>query len=223
MVILEVELDKYARRGYSQNGEEGVIEEIFRRIGTSNKFCVDLGAYNAIQSSNVAALLDDGWDGILIDGSAKSENPRAIVHNHFITAENVNDILMQYNCPEEFDFLSIDLDGNDYWIWNALRFHPRVVCIEYNGHIPPDQSKVIEYEPNFISKNDDYFGASLAALSDLGNKKGYRLIYCDVAGVNAFFVEYYSMDKFDSYEIEEIWRPLFFGPYSKSNLEMMDI
>lgn len=220
---MTVELDQYAERIYSQNGEDGILREIFKRIGVINKFCVDLGAFNGIQSSNVAALLDEGWDGILIDGEAKGENPHEPVLNHFITAENVNELLDQYHCPEEFDLISIDINGNDYWVWKALKYKPRVVVIEYNGHISPDISSVIEYEPNFIYRNDDYFSASILAMSNLGNEKGYRLIYCDVNGVNAIFVKFQYMDKFDSYSINELWRPLSFGPYPKSKLEMMPV
>lgn len=193
-----IELEKYESKRFSQGGEDGVIAEIFSRIGTTNKFCVDLGAYNGVESSNVAALLEDGWRGILIDGSAKSANPNIVIYNHFITAENVNALLTHHLCPDEFDLLSIDLDGNDYWVWKALEVKPRVVIIEYNGHIGPDVSSAIEYEADFKFQWTDYFGASLLALQNLGWIKGYSCVYCDKAGVNAFFVKTEYMDVFKS-------------------------
>lgn len=217
-----IELEKYESKRYSQGGEDGVIAEIFKRIGTTNKFCVDLGAYNGVESSNVAALLEDGWRGILIDGSAQSANPNTVIYNHFVTAENVNDLLTYHLCPDEFDFLSIDLDGNDYWVWKALEFKPRAMIIEYNGHIKSDVGSVIEYEANFKFKWTDYFGASLLGLSDLGRVKGYELVYCDKAGVNALFVRQDYKPLFKSYTVKQLWRPLAYGPYTKDKLEMMD-
>lgn len=217
---MAVELDPYEEKFYSQGGEDGVINEIFNRIGTTNKFCVDLGAYNAVESSNVAHLIDQGWSGILIDGSAKSANPKVEVFNHFVTAENVNDLLRAHNCPQKFDFLSIDLDGNDFWVWQALEFEPRALIIEYNGHVPANVSSVIDYEPDFQFKWTDYFGASLLAFKELGAKKGYTLVYADRAGVNCLFVHNDFKNFFDEHTVEELWRPLFYGPYTPDEREM---
>jgi len=105
-----------------------------------------------------------------------------------VTAENINDLLQKYEVPVSFDLLSIDLDGNDYWVWRAVRRRPRVVVIEYNAHIGPADSRVIAYDPAFRWAGTDYFGASLRALRDLGQQKGYALVYCESTGTNAFFV-----------------------------------
>lgn len=217
------ELEQYESKRFSQNGEDGVIAEIFKRIGTTNKFCVDLGAYNAVESSNVAALIEDGWEGILIDGSAISANPLIEVKNHFITAENVNDLLENYDCPTIFDFLSIDLDGNDYWVWKALTYRPRVLVIEYNGHFEAATSTTIQYDAKFEFKWTDYFGATLSALEKLGKQNGYRLVYADKSGCNAFFVLNAYSSKFENKSAEELWHPLFYGPYTKDEREMITI
>ena len=97
-------------------------------------------------------------------------------------------LLAKYDIPQHFDLLSIDIDGNDYWIWDAITATPRVVVIEYNSSILPPQRKSITYNPTFRWDGTEYYGASLSALEALGRRKGYRLLYCDARGVNAFFV-----------------------------------
>lgn len=111
------------------------------------------------------------------------------IKKEFITAENINQLLQKYRVPREFDLLSIDIDSNDYWVWKAIdNYSPRVVVIEYNSCIPPNESKTIKYDPNARWDGTDYFGASLLALAKLGKSKGYSLVYCESSGVNAFFV-----------------------------------
>ncbi len=111
------------------------------------------------------------------------------VHREFITAENIEPLFQKYGVPPEFDLLSIDIDGNDYWVWKAIeQFRPRVVVIEYNANKGPDASVTIPYDPAFRWDKSDYQGASLRALEKLGKEKGYTLVATDPCGVNAFFV-----------------------------------
>lgn len=176
------------RKIHSQNGEDGVIEAIFAVIGTTNRFFVEFGVQDATEC-NTAYLLDQGWTGLLMDGGGISHNPKAVVQREFITAENINGLLAKYQVPQQFDLLSIDIDGNDYWVWRALTYRPRVVVMEYNAGIPPDQRLAIAYDPHFVWTGSDYFGASLRALAELGKEHGYVLVHCERAGANAFFVE----------------------------------
>ena len=78
---------------------------------------------------------------------------------------------------QPFDLLSLDIDGNDYWVWMALEYRPRVIVIEYNAHVTAGESKTIVYDPEFRWRGTDYFGASLRALKELGDNKGYTPIH----------------------------------------------
>ncbi len=140
------------------------------------------------------------------------ENHEINLRKEIINAENVESLFKKYDVPFEFDLLSIDIDSNDYYVWGAIRnYSPRIVVIEYNANVPPDQSRTIPYTPNFVFPHTDYFGASLLALKKLGDEKGYTLVSCDNLGVNAFFVRS-DLVNFAIRNIEEIYRrPRFFG------------
>ena len=98
-------------------------------------------------------------------------------------------IFTDHGVPTEFDLLSIDIDGNDYWVWESLHvYKPRLVIIEYNSSYPPPQKMVIPYNPSFTWDGTDYFGASLTSLALLGTRLGYALLGTDSRGVNAFFI-----------------------------------
>lgn len=182
------DLEKFEFRRYSQNGEDGVLDRIFQAIGPTNKYFVEFGTGPNGSERNSRLLEENGWHGLLMDRSAIQLD--ASIRQEFVTAENINDLFAKYEVPEEFDLLSIDVDGNDYWIWNALseKYRPRVVVIEYNAALGPNESRAIAYEPDFQWQTTDYFGASLTALVRLGMRKGYRLVHCESTGVNAFFV-----------------------------------
>jgi len=200
------------RREYSQNGEDGIIAAIFAKIGTTNRYCVEFGVEDGLQCNCRYLLQKKGWTGLLMDGGEwpttiqKQNNEQQtsplpsgegqgegvsamMVHQEFITAENIEPLFQKYGVPTEFDLLSIDIDGNDYWVWKAIaHFHPRVVIMEYNANKGPDASVTIPYDPAFIWDKTDYQGASLRALEKLGREKGYTLVATDRNGVNAFFV-----------------------------------
>jgi len=185
---------------YSQNGEDGIIEEIFNRIGVTNQYFVEFGAGDGLQN-NTAYLLAKGWSGHWIESDrANGDNIRRTygfmiegghlkVDQKSVTAENIETLFESANVPEEFDILSIDIDGNDYWVWKAIeQFHPRTIVIEYNAHYLPSVRWVQKYDVNRVWDGTSYFGASLKSLELLGADKGYKLVGCDFAGVNAFFV-----------------------------------
>jgi hypothetical protein len=111
------------------------------------------------------------------------------IENQFITRDNVDRLLAASGPGSTPDLLSIDVDGNDYWIWEAIRsVDPRVVVIEYNATWFPPLAFTIRYQENFRWDGTNYFGASLKALELLGRRKGYCLVGCNFSGVNAFFV-----------------------------------
>jgi hypothetical protein len=193
-------LNRYEFQAFSQNGEDGIIEEIFRRIGTTNRFFVEFGV-EAGDETNTTYLLYKGWSGFWIDGSLKniesiknkfsktiSANRLKAVCN-FVTAENIEGIFKASNVPLEFDLISIDIDRNDYYIWDAITsYKPRVVVIEYNAIFRPGCEFVVPYDRSIMWDRSSNFGASIESLYKLGLKKGYKLIACCFTGVNAFFV-----------------------------------
>jgi len=183
------DLRAHERSVHSQGGEDGVLEHVFECLGTTNRTFVEFGAWDGRHLSNTALLrLDGGWTGLLMDGDPKRAND--LVKPEVVTAENVNELFRKYQLPQAFDLLSIDIDGNEYWVWEAIRdFRPRVVIIEYNIFFSTDVSKTMPYDATHEWDKTMFHGASLAALRKLGRKKGYSLIYTDSYTPNAIFVE----------------------------------
>jgi len=209
------DLNQYELKVYSQNGEDGIIRAIFAKIGTSNRFCVEFGVEKGLEC-NTRYLRDRrGWNCVWMDAGDGVPEP---IRTEFVTAENINSLFKKYDVPPDFDLLSIDIDGNDYWVWKALEgYTPRVVVIEYNSSLPPTESKVIPYQPGFVWDGTNYFGASLLALSKLGESKGYTLVCCEGIGVNAFFVKTELVpNRFAVRRIEEVYRRPRFGMKTKS-------
>ncbi|WP_102275729.1 FkbM family methyltransferase [Cytobacillus massiliigabonensis] len=190
----------YEKKIQSQNGEDGILEEIFNRIGTTNKFFVEFGVEEGLECNTSYLSMYKNWGGLLIEGSpdyyARLVNNyqsrglnKVLFSYNLVTVENINLIFNQNNVPAEFDLLSIDIDGNDYWIWKELsNYKPRVVVIEYNYAYPPPRKWVMVYNPSHNWNGTDYFGASLTSLTELGKQMGYSLLGTDFSGVNAFFI-----------------------------------
>jgi hypothetical protein len=181
------DLKRFERSVYSQGGEDGVLERIFECIGTTNRYFVEFGAKDGLELSNTAHLrLDRGWSGLLMEAHAPVAEE---VVQEFVTAENINQLFAHYEVAESFDLLSIDIDGNDYWVWKALdRFRPRVVVMEYNIYFRLDDPRTVPYEAHREWDDTGYHGASLAALRKLGVSKGYSLVHTESWMPNAFFV-----------------------------------
>jgi hypothetical protein len=192
---------------HSQFEEDGILLALFALLGTTNRVCVELCAGDAIESNSANLILNHGWTGILCDGDmanvrcAKRFFSRCRVTRvwpptvacHWLSAENVNEFLINNRVPGEPDLLSIDIDGNDYWLWNAIDvIVPRVVVIEINHLWGAERSVTIPYDPRFQAQytehGTDYAGASLPAMVKLGRTKGYRLVAVNRIATNAFFV-----------------------------------
>ncbi len=193
-------LGRHEYQAFSQNGEDGIIAEIFKRIGTTTKKFVECGVSDGLEC-NTTALLLQGWTGYWVEQDATFlktiaekfaphvANKSLTVVPTFLTAENVQSTLQKAAVPEEFDFLSIDVDGNDYWLWKALdKYKPRVVCIEYNAVYRPGMEWIVAYDPHFRWTGSRYYGAALESLVKLAEAKGYVLVGCELTGNNAFFV-----------------------------------
>jgi hypothetical protein len=180
---------------FSQSGEDGILQAIFETIGTRNKWCVEFGAWDGVHLSNTCNLIrNHGWSAVQIEGDKdkfpdlmKNFEGHGNVHqiNSMVGftpgTDALHDILAATPVPFDFDLLSIDIDGNDWHVWDALEnYQPRVVVIEHNGSVPND---VVFIQDPDMSVNE---GCSLAALIGLGKLKGYE--FCAVTTPNAFFV-----------------------------------
>lgn len=153
---------------YSQANEYIVLSDLFTRIGTTNRTSVEFGARDGYLHSNTRLFIEKGWTGHQWDC-----NPSKDVKGEFITAENVNEVFKRHKVPDEFDLLSIDIDGNDLWVWKALNYNPRVLIIEFNPFLKG--SKTIPYDPVFKWDKTRFFGASADALCKISKQKGYKL------------------------------------------------
>ncbi|MGH9405184.1 MAG: hypothetical protein ACRD3D_05010 [Terriglobia bacterium] len=193
-------LNRHEHKVFSQTGEDGIIAEIFRRVGVTNRVFAECAPGDGIEN-NTLYLLTLGWKGCWIESKLenvvriaavcknKIDDGSLAVQQQSVTAENIESLFDNACLPLEFDLLSIDIDGNDFWVWKAIeRFRPRVVVIEYNATFPPACDWVMEYDVGAVWDGTCNFGASLAALTRLATGKGYKLICCCVAGTNAFFV-----------------------------------
>lgn len=196
----EKALERYGFKVYSQNDEDGIIEEIFNRIGTTNKIFIEFGVENGLEC-NGHYLLHKGWKGLWLDGSEQHcaeinekfypvlRTGQLKCRRAFITKDNINRLIADAGFGGEIDLLSIDIDGNDYYVWRAINVvKPRVVVIEYNAKFPPNHVWRMAYNEKHLWDGSDWQGASLKALENLGRELGYRLVGTNYRGVNAFFV-----------------------------------
>jgi len=192
-------LERYGSSSFSQSDDDGIISEIFKRIGSGNKTFFEFGSGSI--EGNTANLFFQGWKGVWLDGDPESitklerefseyiRNNIVKVGREIITVENVNQIIEKYQVPQNVDLLSIDIDGNDYHVWSAMDLRPRVLVIEYNSRLQPPSSVIQNYDPNYYWRHGGPFvGASLQALTDLSEKKGMTLVGTSISGTNAYFV-----------------------------------
>lgn len=190
----------HEHKAFSQNGEDGAIGEIFRRIGIQSRFFVEIGVGDGLEN-NTTLLLLQGWSGTWIEGSSKNcQNIRQRFRRQLAsgqlqlieavaTQENVSDLIRPTLGHKNLDLLSVDVDRNTYHVWKGLSgLSARVAVIEYNALFPPQMHWIASDTPSRWWNGSSYFGASLAALSALGNSQGFNLVGCDLTGTNAFFV-----------------------------------
>lgn len=188
---------------FSQWGEDGILNALVHNLDVKSRVFVEFGVQNYVESNTRFLLVTQNWAGLVIDGNAEhisfiKSDPVYWRHNlkadnDFITAANINDILARNGIRGEIGLLSIDIDGNDYWVWKAITgVSPAIVVIEYNARFGPTRAVTIPYDPEFVRERGHhsqiYYGASLAALCGLGELKGYAFVGSNSAGNNAFFV-----------------------------------
>jgi len=196
-------LERYEYSMFSLSGVDGVLRYLFSKVGFQSRMFLEFG-FAAGENNSLRLAVKEGFGGLFIDGTElnvstfinntalklKLKNIKAILE--FLDLGNLKQIVTE-NINSEIDLLSIDVDGNDYWFWKELDFlQPRVAVIEYNASFGNSRSITVPYDPCFKRHDKHqsgfYCGASLAALTKLGNSKGYALVGCDSTGFDAFFV-----------------------------------
>lgn len=197
-------LEQYGYKVYSQNDEDGILEEIFKRIGVEKGTFFEIGVENGLECNSLF-LLHQGWRGVWIDGNESQSLPiqekfAKVLKNQklglgidFVTPSNINSLIRRHLSKiqideAKLDFLSIDVDGMDIYLFEALELTPKVICIEYNAKFPAHVSKKIVPNEKFTWNGTDYFGASLKAINEVAKEKGYSLVGTNITGANAFFV-----------------------------------
>ena len=208
---------QYGWKGQSQFDEDGILEEIFNRIGTTNKRALEIGAGDGLEN-NTIYLLQQGWaccwveamrDRVaFIKDKFKDANTLTLVHK-VVQPEDVNKLAPQeWRDDGEIDLWTLDIDGNDYWVFKEFdqtQLHPRVIMLEYNAKWKPPMEWAKAYDPNHQFDKSDYMGASLQSLTRLANEKGYALVGCGITGANAYFVR------------EDLLGNVFQEPYTAEN------
>ena len=190
-------------RASSQWGEDGIIQFLLREVEVGRRIFVEFGVETYVESNTRFLLTNDNWSGLVIDGSQENiqfikDDPIYWRHNlkaecAFITRDNINDLIRGSGVQGEIGILSVDIDGNDYWVWEAIEVvRPVIVVAEYNARFGPTAAVTVPYDASFVRSDAHhsmiYYGASLSALHALGERKGYALVGCNSSGNNAFFV-----------------------------------
>jgi hypothetical protein len=192
-------------RTYSQSDEDGILLAVFAAVGMGGRRCVDIGSGRPMGANSTNLLVNWHWSGFCVDADPEDiaaacqwfarnrttmfapPTTRVMV----VTAENVNDALASAGFAEELDLLSIDIDGQDYWVWQSLASRPRVVVVEFNSAWDSGESVTVPRSDSLTTASDlaaSFAGASLEALVRLGAERGYRLVAVSNLGSNAVFV-----------------------------------
>ena len=202
-VANEADANRAEFRVFSQWGEDGIIQYLLEHVPVERPIFVEFGVENYVESNTRFLLTNNRWSGLVIDGSAENiayikrdtiywaTNLKA--EHSFITMENINELLSRNGVTGDIGLLSVDIDGNDYWVWQAIDVvSPRIVVCEYSSQFGPTAQVTTPYAADFVRDNAHfskvYYGASICALTALATRKGYSLVASNTAGNNVFFV-----------------------------------
>jgi len=202
----------------SQNNEDGIINYIFDKLKINKLNFIEIG-FDYYQNNSLG-ILNKCNKGLFIDGDNKKviilravlklfyPKTEITVQNALVNIDNINKIKQQnFNDQEEIDFLSIDVDGIDYYLLKEINFKPKLICIEYNFWFGKDLSCAVPYKKNYaLDSLSNYVGASLKALTELANSKGYHLIAIDSACINAFFIRDDLKHNFEILNLEKSFK-----------------
>lgn len=191
--------------GFSQNGEDGILDVLRKNLKDSNRYFIEIGAADGIENNTGWLLVAEKYNGLLIEGSVHlvERAKRTVVgysigaeiHNMFVTKESMRE-LKSMSIHHDPDVFSLDIDGNDYHIAQAIfdaGFRPKIFAVEYNSVYGPERSMTIEYQPTFVFTQAHpthlYYGVSISGWRRFFEQHGYRFVTVDRNGVNGFFVD----------------------------------
>lgn len=190
-------------QAFSQWGDDGIIQYLIHHVDISNEIFVEFGVENYTEANTRFLLQNNNWRGLIMDGSKEHMKHVRNESIHwrfdltaipvFITAENINKTIEEAGISGEIGLLSVDIDGNDYWVWKAIDvIQPDIVIAEYNSVFGAKHAITIPYQPDFYRTDAHYsnlyWGCSAKALCQLGDEKGYHFVGCNAAGNNCYFV-----------------------------------
>ena len=197
------DLNKAEFKVFSQWGDDGIIQFLVDYLAIEHHTFIEFGVENYLESNTRFLLVNNCWKGLVMDGSENNVNQikqsnlywqfQLEAECAFINKENINRLISEYSNQKELGILVIDVDGNDYWIWEAIDVvQPTIVIVEYNSLFGNERAITIPYQSNFrrteAHHSNLFYGASLKALQVLATTKNYALIACNKNGNNAFFV-----------------------------------
>ena len=224
MLLYNMEIKKYEKKIFSQNGEDGVIDYIFSNIGMTNKIFVEFGF--GMNENNSRNLIENhGFSGLFIDSAIPINYRNKTInninfHQAWITRNNINEIIGKYY-KGDIDFLSIDVDGIDIYLLDKINIvKPRVICIEYCASIGDELSVTVKYKDDFDRHKEHpsgfYCNASLQANINVMKKKGYKFVGT-VHGLNAFFVRNdCNLNNLKELTCKDGYKPHYCRTYTKS-------
>lgn len=211
-------LSDYEFKVFSQWGDDGIIQYLINTLDIPNKTFIEFGVENYEEANTRFLLINNNWSGLIIDGSRtnidevkKSElywkyDLKAV--SEFITTENINNLFLDNGFKDDIGILSVDIDGNDYWVWKTINsVSPVIVVAEYNSVFGSTNPWSIPYQSDFVRGmahySNLYYGSSLQSLCDLAQEKGYSFVGCNIAGNNAYFVRQDKIGKLRPINCEE--------------------
>ncbi len=212
------DIQKFEFKVFSQWGDDGIIQFLVSYLDIPNKIFIEFGVEDYTESNTRFLLINNNWKGLVMDGSKKNIDYikkdniywryELTAKQVFITKENINQEIIENGFQGELGILHIDIDGNDYWIWNEINtVNPVIIIVEYNSVFGKERAISVPYDPAFVrtqaNYTDLYFGASLKAYVVLGQSRGYSFIGCNTSGNNAYFVRNDKMKDLQSLTTEQ--------------------
>lgn len=188
---------------FSQFGDDGIIQYLLHHLAIQSETFIEFGVEDYRESNTRFLLLNNNWKGLVLDQDEAAiqsiqRDSLYLLHDltaaaAFIERDNINQLFTRYGFTGDIGLLSIDIDGNDYWVWDAINVvNPVVVVAEYNSLLGDSHALVVPYDPSFYRTrahySNMYYGASLKAFCLLAAKKGYAFVGSNSMGNNAYFV-----------------------------------
>lgn len=223
-------------RVFSQWGEDGLIQYLVHNVKIDRKIFVEFGVENYSEANTRFLLSNNSWSGLILDGNKDNiefvkKDPIYWACNlkaecSFVTKENINELITRNGIVGDIGLLSVDIDGNDYWVWEAINcVSPRIVVCEYNSLFGPAAKVTTPYAPDFVRGSAHfskvYYGASVSALSELAEKKGYSLVASNTAGNNLFFVRNDVVGNLKALTPSEAYKKASFREYHDESGKLM--